>query len=192
MFGIFLILSVFLWGWNVEIHGQLTGQCVLWGLCPCCRCVLGRQWVVAVRCGVAAWFWEGCPSLALRGCGRLAGTEVPLPLLCSALTGTHVLSYTLPLQQGWPKSDQKAGISSCFPWWVFLGETLSEAAISFPYLPLPMLGRGRWRSCGGCQTALPTSPPEGYCAYLVSRALWKHLSVCCEGALLEIQKPLLE
>lgn len=170
------MLSVFLCCWNVEIKGQLTGQCVLWGLCTRCRCVLGRQWV-AVSCGLAACSLRWVPFTGSEGlweAGRSRGASA-FAVQCSDL---HMCFHTHFLCR--EDGQNQTRRLQFHPWWVFLGETLSEAAVSFLYLPLPILGRGRWRSCGGCQTALLTSTPGRYYTYLVSRALWKHISVCSE------------
>lgn len=175
---------VFLWCWKgcacmKGNKGQLTGQCVLWGLCTRCRCVLGRLWgphELWARCLVFGMDSLHCCSHSRSGWGRLTVTEVALPLQCSALSCTDVLSYTFPLQQRWPKPDQKAGILSCFPWWVFFGETSSETT----FLPVHASSHPRQRQMKqlwwmpDCFTHLS---PKGYYTHLVSRALWKHISV---------------
>lgn len=86
-----------------------------WAMCavrfvhPLQVCV-GRQWVT-VNWELAALFeMDSLHRPQQEGLWGTDSNRGALPLQCSVLTCTDVLSCTLSLQQGWPKPDQKAGI----------------------------------------------------------------------------------
>lgn len=157
---------------------------MLAGLCTCCRCELHRQWVAtwAVSLGV---IWDGLRALLLWLTGMFR-VQCSVLHRCAFIQTFFAARTTKTWPEGWN--------FVLFPMVSVLGETSSEATVSFLYLPLPILGGGRWRSCGGYQTALPTSPLKGVtptwrAGHCGSTFLW---AGSAWGSTLEVHKSPLE